>query len=826
MIGTGSNSSAGSDAGHRRHDVPLVDSGPARQPLRVLLVEDNPDDAELIVRLLRRGGYEPEYLRVQTAEALDQALAQGQWDIVLSDYAMPQFDGLRALRALREQSAFLPFIIISGSIGEETAVAAMRAGASDYLMKSNLTRLVPAIERELRESADRRERARTKKALLELQEKFQAVFREYLDVMLVLDVANGDILHVNQAVTHTMGYDERWLAGQGFETFWPTDQRAAAKAVLARVRAEGSAFYSGWFLRLDGSECPMDLQASLVSWGRTEAVIVTLRDVTERHLAQQRLSEEKEQLATTLRSIGEAVATTDERGCIALLNGVAEELTGWTQHEAAGRRLAEVFQLRAGSGGAPCHEAVVGVLRSGGVVELNKNVTLRSRDGRECALSLTAAPIRRQEDGLISGLVMVFRDITSEQKLEEELQKASKLESVALVAGGIAHDFNNILTAILGHISLAKAGMSPVPPVIGAIEKACLYATDLTRQLLTFSKGSTPNRQVESLREVVREGVEFSLHGSSLRCSFDLPDDLAAVEVDRSQIHQVLNNLVINAIQASSEGGRLHVDARNTVVSREHPVAALEPGRYVRLTVRDNGTGIAPEHLARIFEPYFTTKSAGSGLGLATAYSIIKKHDGSMRAESEIGVGTSFHIYLPAASVVPPAPVGKVSDEVDGHMHAPVAGPTARVLFMDDEVILQELVSAMLEYLGYEAVCAASGEEALERFQEARNSGRPAGPGGLGPPAGPGGLGRPRDGAAVARARSAGAGHRVQRLFQRPDPDQFSQSRFHGRHRQALPDGGVGQGSGRSDRAAVGPLKGEDAPMVARRVDQFMISRA
>ncbi len=726
MIPSSTNPPVGYGA-ERTRDLPAAETGSgggAKQPLRVLLVEDNEDDAALVLRLLRRSGYEPDWRRVQTAEDLDAALAEGHWDVVLSDYAMPQFDGLRALRTLREQSAFLPFIIISGSIGEETAVAAMRAGASDYLMKSNLTRLVPAIERELREAAERQERARTKKALLELQEKFQAVFREYLDVMLVLDSGNGDILHVNRAVATVMGYDELGLSGQPFEALWPEDGRAMAGAILDQVRAEGSVFYSGWFLRLDGSACPMDLQASRVPWGRTQAIIVTLRDVTERHQAQQRLAEEKEQLATTLRSIGEAVATTDVRGRIALLNGVAEELTGWTQEEAAGRPLAEVLQLRAGAGARPCHEEVTRVLRHGGVVELTHRISLRSRHGRECALSLTAAPIRRHEDGLISGLVMVFRDMTSEHKLEEERQKASKLESVGLLAGGIAHDFNNILTAILGHVSLAKTTMSPVPPVIGSIEKACLYATDLTRQFLTFAKGSHPKRQVESLREVAREGVEFALHGSSLRCCFDLPEDLAPVEVDRSQFHQVINNLVINAVQASAEGGNLYVEARNVLVGREGPLATLEPGPYVRLTVRDTGTGIAPEHLVRIFDPYFTTKHTGSGLGLATAYSIINKHEGTMQVESELGAGTTFHIYLPAASPEPAAVAGEHVLPADTRAGKASTG-RGRILFMDDETVLQELVGTMIEYLGYEVTCAANGEEALARFQEARSAGTP-----------------------------------------------------------------------------------------------------
>ena len=705
---------------HLPADVPAAGTGSVRHPLRVLLIEDNEDDAALILRLLRRGGYEPDHQRVQTAEALERALGQGPWDVVLSDYAMPHFDGLRALRTLREHGSHLPFLIISGSIGEEIAVAAMRAGASDYLMKNNLTRLVPAIERELRDAAERRERADAQNALTELQAKFQTVFREYLDVMLVLDAINGDILHVNHAVTKTMGYDERWLAGQSFDLFWPPNERGTARAVLERVRREGAAFHSGWFLRLGGTPCPMDLQASRVPWGRTEAIIVTLRDVTERHLAQQRLAEEKEQLATTLRSIGEAVATTDVHGRVALLNGVAEELTGWTQSEAAGRPLKEVLQLH----GASVEATAAVVLSHGRVVEMAKNVTLRSRHGRECALHLTAAPIRRQEDGLITGSVMVFRDTTGEQRLEEELQKASKLESVALIAGGVAHDFNNILTAVLGHISLAKTKLSPVPPVIGAIEKACLHATDLTRQLLTFSKGNVPNRRVESLREVVREGVEFALHGSSLRGSFGLPEDLAPVEVDRHQIHQVINNLVLNAVQASPEGSILHVEARNVPVSRDEPVATLEPGRYVRLTIRDNGTGIAPEHLGRIFDPYFTTKDAGSGLGLATAYSIVKKHDGAMQVDSTVGMGTAFHIYLPAATAEPAAPASRVAEEARKYETA-VVSTRGRVLFMDDEAVLQELVTAMLGYLGYDAVCADHGEEALLRFEQARALGEP-----------------------------------------------------------------------------------------------------
>ncbi len=705
-----------------RHDVSPAPEAAARLPLRVLLVEDNDDDVALILRLLRRGGYEPDWKQVQTAETLDQALALGHWDIVLSDYSMPQFDAMRALHHLRDQTANLPFIVISGSIGEETAVAVMRAGASDYLMKSNLTRLVPAIERELRESAERQERARTKKALLDLQEKFQVVFHEYLDVMLVLDLRNGHILHVNHTIDRVLGYDGARLVGQPFATLWDPDEIALAEGVLERVRTEGTAFYSGFFPCVDGARLPMDLQMSKVPWGRTEAMIATLRDVSERDRAERRLADEKEQLAVTLRSIGEGVITTDTAGRITLLNGMAERMTGWRQVEAAGRPLTDVLRLDCGPEEGLCAAQVQGILHTGQILELTKDITLHARDGRSCALALTGAPIRTH-DGHISGVVAIFRDMTLEQKREEELQKASKLESVALMAGGIAHDFNNILTAILGHISLAKATAAPTSAVIGTIEKACMYATDLTRQLLTFAKGSTPNRQMESLAEVAREAVEFALHGSNMRCVFDLPAPLPPVEVDRNQIHQVINNLVINAVQATAQCGMLHVEARKVVVGREQPVATLAPGEYVRLSLRDNGSGIAPEHLARIFDPYFTTKSSGSGLGLATAYSIIKKHDGLIQAESELGIGTTFLLYLPTGARAVPAL--RASADSSGERARSKLATGGRVLFMDDEEILQELVAAMLGHLGYDVECAAHGAEALERYERALAEDRP-----------------------------------------------------------------------------------------------------
>lgn len=700
-----------SPSSHPQVELPPDPAG--RRPLRVLLVEDNHDDVLMVLRTLRRAGYEPDWEQVETAEGLARALAEGGWEIVLSDYNMPQFDALQALQTLRERSAHLPFIVISGSIGEETAVAAMRAGADDYVMKTNLSRLIPALERELRDAAERRDRARTQEALADLQEKFQVVFHEYLDVMLVI-AGDGTILHVNHAVQRTMGYDDRQLIGQSFASLWPRKQRSLADAVLASIRRDGSAFYSGPFCRLDGSNCPMDLQASKVPWSHGEAVIVTLRDVTERQRADQRLRDEKEQLAVTLRSMGDGVITTDAAGLVVLLNGTAEQLTGWSQGEAKGRPLSEILPLTSGEETGIGEELLLEVLRTGDAITINRQVQIRNRTGRLYTLALKAAPITTSQGGY-SGVVAVFRDATVEQKIEEDLQKASKLESVALLAGGIAHDFNNILTAMLGHLALARATEMPTPQVLASIEKACLYATDLTRQLLSFARGNDPVRRRENVAEIIEESVRFALHGTKMRCCFDLAGDLWRAELDRGQINQVVNNLVINAAQASGEGGILHVGASNVVVGREERVATLKTGDYVRISFRDHGSGISPEHLARIFDPYFTTKPTGSGLGLATSYSIIKKHGGLIRVESEAGEGTTFTIYLP---VEPDANPSLETPKANLEAPAEPRRSGGRVLFMDDEDILQELVAAMLEHLGYEVACAGHGQEAVRLYVE------------------------------------------------------------------------------------------------------------
>jgi nitrogen-specific signal transduction histidine kinase/CheY-like chemotaxis protein len=315
--------------------------------------------------------------------------------------------------------------------------------------------------------------------------------------------------------------------------------------------------------------------------------------------------------------------------------------------------------------------------------------------------------------------VLVLRDVTERSRLEVELERASKLESVGILAGGIAHDFNNILAVIMGNLTLAQldpatAG-TPAVRWLQEAERAALRARDLTQQLLTFAKGGDPVRTAVRLPEVVREAAEFALHGSPVRAEFDLGEDLWAAEVDRSQISQVVQNLVINALQAMRDGGIVRLAVHNAELE-EGQQPPLPAGRYLELAITDTGSGISADHLARIFEPYFTTKQQGSGLGLATVYSITRKHQGHVAVESELGRGTTFRLWLPAARHAPPAPAeGRSALE-------PLAG---RVLFMDDEDPIRAMAEVLLGRLGLKVKTVPDGAALLREFTTARAAGLP-----------------------------------------------------------------------------------------------------
>lgn len=302
-----------------------------------------------------------------------------------------------------------------------------------------------------------------------------------------------------------------------------------------------------------------------------------------------------------------------------------------------------------------------------------------------------------------------------ETRLEAELQRAAKLESLGLLAGGIAHDFNNLLTVLMGNLSLASLDLKPTGEAAACLkeaERAVTRARDLTQQLLTFAKGGAPLRAAVMLADIVREVAEFALHGSKVRCTFSFPPDLWPADVDKGQISQVVQNIVINGMQAMPEGGEIAIEMDNAKVGDDLK-KVLAPGRYVKLAITDHGAGIGPKDLPHVFDPYFTTKSGGSGLGLATVHSIVKKHHGHITVESVPG-RTTFHVWLPAANELP------VQNEAPEQ--AAVKG-NGRILFMDDEETIRELGAAMLTKFGFAVVAVADGAAAVRAFREAKEAG-------------------------------------------------------------------------------------------------------
>lgn len=445
--------------------------------------------------------------------------------------------------------------------------------------------------------------------------------------------------------------------------------------------------------------------------------LVVKRHIELRKEAEDALAEEKERLSVTLRSIGDGVITTDTMGRVIMMNRVAEDLTGWPQGECVGKALDEVFIIINEKTRERALNPVERVLESGSICGLANHTVLISKDGTERIIADSGAPIRDKHSNIV-GVVLVFRDTSEQQHMLKEVLKAEKLESVGILAGGIAHDFNNILTAVLGNLSLAKMAADPQSKMherLSEAERASMRARDLTQQLLTFSKGGMPIKKTASIQELLQEWVRFALRGSNVKSEFRLWNDLWHVEIDEGQVSQVIHNLVINADQAMPHGGRIFVTGQNHI-ELDGKATPRAPGKYVKITLTDEGVGVLPEHLEKIFDPYFTTKEKGSGLGLATSYATIRRHGGHITVDSEVGIGTTFSIYLPASEdrAQPQCLTSCLVQEGRG-----------RILVMDDEPTVRDVASEMLISLGYQVSTSKDGSEAINLYRRSKEGGEP-----------------------------------------------------------------------------------------------------
>lgn len=554
----------------------------------------------------------------------------------------------------------------------------------------------------------------------------------------IYEIESGHIFYQNRALASVLGYPPEQVQAMGeaalARTVFADDAQLLQEQCQRLLRAKDGEVlevdyrlraYNGatrWFhsncLVFTRDAVGRPVLAMRVAYDITEMRLIQERlseEVRDRILAQNELMEQKERLAVTLRSIGDGVIATDADGNIIIMNPVAEELCAWTEPEASGQPLMHVFDIFNEVTNLACENPVEKVLRSGKVVGLANHTVLRARDGTLHSIADSGAPIRGKDRSII-GVILVFRDVTAERMVEEELTKAARLESVGLLAGGIAHDFNNILSGILGNISMAMAYTheARVQERLLEAEDNVDHARRLAQQLLTFSRGGLPVKKRVDIAPLVEQSIALALSGSNVAADLLLAPDLCQVEVDEVQVVQALNNVLINAKEAMPYGGKVEIGVENAIPSVGLSAILPEP-RYVSISVRDHGKGIPAQNLKHIFEPYFTTKQRGQGLGLTVAYSILDHHEGHIAVETDIGQGSCFTIYLPASRTVERALAQKEENDV------PLTG---RVLVMDDQEFILEVASEMLMSMGFAVEVAMEGQKAVSLYGSAMSEGR------------------------------------------------------------------------------------------------------
>lgn len=678
--------------------------------LSILVFEDNEADANLLAEYLDISELPHRLTIVKRLTEGLKLLKNQHYDLILLDLSLADTQGIETLEALREFTDDEVLIVLTGEQDEQLSLKALQAGAQDYLFKDTLNGEV--LRRSIRYSIERANMLKKVEAqAVEMRHReilLRRIFDANTDAMLIL-TPQYEIKFLNPAAGRLLDADIQSLIGETFP--FELDSKQTTELEIPGP---------------NNSTRLVELSAADLIWEGESARLATLRDVTlrSRH-AERNLKREKERLSVTLDSISDAVITIDDKGAVDRINQEASRIIGIQNDEAIGKPLSEILHLQDPKTGkliSDPGERLLNQTKQQTLLEFGISPTRDSKD--HIFVNADMRCILDDEDGHY-GCVVVLRDITQHKLAEEEFLKSEKLQSISLLAGGIAHDFNNILSAILGNISVVRANISDENEHANrllAAEKAALQATSLTQQLLTFSKGGAPVLESATINQILEDCADFILRGSNVRCEIEHTPDTWAVDADQGQIAQVVNNLLINADQSMPNGGLIRIKLSNCKLEKDE-VPTLKSGKYLEIQISDQGVGIAPENLTRIFDPYFTTKENGNGLGLASSYSIIKSHNGMMTVDSEVDKGSRFSIYLPKGNNTSKAPFENIVKESSNDEKAIKAGH-GRILIMDDMEAMMMVAGEIISMLGYEVEFATNGEEAIHAYKTAKETGK------------------------------------------------------------------------------------------------------
>lgn len=672
--------------------------------MKILHLEDSKQDAELVQELVQAEWPDCEVICVATRFAYVGELHLSRYDLILSDFALPSINGLDALEIAKERAPGTPFIFLSGTIGEEGAIEAVRSGAVDYVLKDRPKRLVTAIDRALRESRERKQHRQAENRVRELGE----FLHQAREAVIVTDL-DGRITFWNQGAERISG----WKAADVMEMpcsalFEPTT--AAQLAAGCRAATE----HGEWTGEIDlcdrqGQSRLIELRITLVrdDGGRPRARLALGTEITERRAAERRVREQAEMLDQAR----EAILITDLSNCVIYWNTGAERLFGWRSDEVLGKTLDNFFVTEVA---APMQAA-----RDETLIKGEWQGEMRTHNRLQEALIVESRQtLIRDEAGQPKAQLSINSDITGRKRLEEQFLRAQRMENIGLLAAGIAHDLNNMLAPILLAAPMLRetindpGGLS----LLNTLEKSAERGANLVRQILAFAQGASGEPRLMQVRHLIRDitSIITATFPKNIRLEEFVPSDLWPIRGNATQIHQILLNWSVNARDAMPNGGTLHVRAANRVLD-EAAASAIKggrPGAFIVVEVEDTGTGIPSDVLKQMWDPFFTTKEVGkgTGLGLSTVRGIVEQHAGFTSVTTAPGKGSCFRAYLPAAE-------GQF-DYVNLSTGPVPRGKGELILVVDDEKHIREMTATMLTRSGYRAILAADGAEAAALFAE------------------------------------------------------------------------------------------------------------
>lgn len=690
----------------------------SQSAVRVLHLEDNEHDHLLVREILEHEGFHFQFELAKSREQFEDALNQETFDLIISDFTLPSYDGSLALAAARRLQKDVPFIFFSATIGEEVAVESLKIGATDFVIKQRPKRLVSAVRRALHEAVESRHRKEMEKTLRETEERFRLLARATDDVIWERDLKTNKVWSSDNFHA-VFGHDPRVVgsAPEAWEALLhPEDRPRVLASVAGMIAGGGHVWWSEFRLRrADGTYAQVFSRAFVVYDEEHQPIrlVGATIDITEHKRAKEKIQEQ----AALLDKAGDAIIVCDLENRVGFWNRSAEKIYGWKASEAIGQKIEDLLFRET-------PEDLNTVERQ--LLERDEwfgEIRQTTREGKQITVASRWTLVRDEQSEPKSKLIF-NTDVTEVKNLENQLLRVQRMESLGALVGGIAHDINNALVPVLMGVGFLKT--LPLPQqavsIVDAMRASAMRGAEMVKSVLAFARGSEdkknlvyPDRLLKEMCRIIND--TFS---KAIQCHTEIEKNSWAIFGSATQLHQVLMNLCVNARDAMPQGGTIKLSTKNVIlddaVLANHP--EIKPGKYLCLSVVDTGVGIPKETLAHIFEPFFTTKPSGkgTGLGLSTSQTIVKNHGGFMEVISSPGQGSEFKVFLPVAES------GEAISETNGTTLSLPVGRGETILVVDDEIAILAIVKTALENYGYRVVTAAGGTEAVAKLTKARDS--------------------------------------------------------------------------------------------------------